>query len=323
LAVALGLAKPAEAAPQKPESTDDVSLPPVGDAFAFAKNAAVYPDTPAQLVVRDMKTGDVASVTQLDIPVGEIKDEAFLSEYVTMRPQYDADSRWIYVRGGNLLLAVDPAERKQRIVAAPADITALSPDGSIIAAVQSNALALIRTDGSSAVYRRWKTDNASLSGVAWMDKDTLAVLRMENATESKEQLNTVVLDQVKGDGTLLKPIEIRLPAFTPPKGTTGELAVAPNGKLMVLCFNSEVFFLKTDGKVVGTWHGDADKGPQVADPTFTPDSKHVAFKKMVKVGEGLRAAGIVSFTPEGKEETTADIPAAKLPTPVLPPATTK
>lgn len=310
-------AKPAEAAAQKPESTEDVSLPPLGDAVTFARNTAAYSDVRAQLVVRDAKTGDVVSVTALDAPLGEIKDEALLMLYATFRPQYDAEGRWIYVRAGNLLLAVDPAERKQRIVAAPVDVAALSPDGSIMATVQSSALGLIRTDGSSALYRRWKTDNASLSGVAWMDKNTLALLRLEKvegAADGKQQV-TVFLDLVKSDGTPEKPIEIKVPPFTPTEGASGELAIAPSGKSMVLCFARDVFFLKPDGKVVGTWHGDADKGPEIADPTFTPDSKRVAFKKMVKEGEALRAAGIVFFSPEGKEEAAADIPAAKIPTP--------
>jgi hypothetical protein len=94
------------------------------------------------------------------------------------------------------------------------------------------------------------------------------------------------------------------------------LAIAPSGKSLVLCFGNEVFFVNADGKVAGAWHGDADKGPQLADPTFTPDSKRVAFKKMVSAGgDTQRAASIVFFTPEGKEEAAADIPAAKLPTP--------
>ena len=48
-------------------------------------------------------------------------------------------------------------------------------------------------------------------------------------------------------------------------------------------------------------------------PTFTPDSKRVAFKYLTEKDELARTSAIVFFTPEGKEVGRVAIPAAKPP----------
>jgi hypothetical protein len=313
-AVALGEDKTKEPAPQKASSPEDLTLPPMEKMLNFIKGATGKPRVPAFLIVRNAASGEVTSVTQTELVGGA---DSFFELYLTSRPQYSPDGKYIYVCAKNVLMAISPDEGKERAVAAPASIAALSPDGSMAAVLQENALGLVRTDGSTALYRRWDTENLSLSGLAWMNKETVGILRIEQTEPGTEaqpaqgkQEHVAVIEQVRADGSPAKPLRIPLPPFELDKGLTGELAVAPNAKGLVLSFGHDVFFLKPDGTVLLHWHPD-DKGPMLVEPTFTPDSMHVAFKKMAKTGETDRAAAIVFYAPEGKEESSAEIPPAK------------
>ena len=83
-------------------------------------------------------------------------------------------------------------------------------------------------------------------------------------------------------------------------------AFAPDGKHMVISSDEGVFFLNAKGKVLKHWKHEKDLMVQ---PTFTPDSRHVAMKYMCK--EEDRAAAIVLLTADGKEVSRVAVPKIK------------
>jgi hypothetical protein len=302
--------------PPDAPNPEDLTLPPFANAAQKAKTDLVYPPVPAALIVRSAADGQILSTTPLQLSLGE--PEAFLMTYLLVRPQYSPDGKCIYLLAGNTLMAIHPAEQNVRRLAAPAAVFALAPDGETIATFQDSAVAFLKTDGSSALYRRWITEGVSLSGLAWLDAKTLALLHAAKsapADKSDAAETTAILDLIRSDGTPLKPRTLRFPDFKADKDKAGELAIAPNGKWMAISFGKDVFFLKTGGEVLSHWHDDR---LALVQPTFTPDSKRLAFKRMAGTDPD-RAQAIVFFTPEGKELTSVDIPAAA---PLPPPAPT-
>jgi hypothetical protein len=191
-------------------------------------------------------------------------------------------------------------------MAVPASLMSLSPDGKTLATVQEGAVGFLRTDGESALYRKWKQDNLSLSGIAWANKQTLALLWYNKAKKDDKEVATPMLDLLRSDGSAPKSMAIEALADVASEG--GELAISPNGDYMVLATTKEAFFLKANGKLLG--RRPFAEGEILCQPTFTPDSKQVAFKD-VTGKETARVTAIVFFTPEGKEVSRADVPASK------------
>lgn len=307
-AIALGKAPGAEPPPQKAEPSVEGSLPPLEKQHGFFEDAMERPPTPATLVVRDAATGNVVSATQVDLFLGSGAKDDYLMAYLTARPQYDPEGKWIYFCVGKVLMAADPAAPTCRVLAAPAALAALSPDGKTLAVLQEGALAFLRTDGESALYRRWDADAVSLSGLAWMDKNTVAILRCDE--KDGDEKRAIVLDRVRSDGTLAGPIELELPPQKTERDNTGELALSPDGKHMVLSYRDAVFFMDPGGKIIHAWKGEDEA---LVQPTFSPDSKRVAFKHFKKEGdkEPGGAGAIVFFSPDGKELSRAEIPPAE------------
>jgi hypothetical protein len=170
----------------------------------------------------------------------------------------------------------------------------------MIAAMQSTGITFMGIDGLRSVTLRWPTQ-PFLGGMAWMDNETVALLGRD------WRHHTVTL--VKSDGTVLRSID--LPGVPSDEDTpTDELAVSPDGKVMVIVTPEETFFLDAAGKVVGSAK---HKKRTLAHPTFTPDGKEVAFKYMdvddLVVG---RTEAIVFFSPDGKEQRRIAIPALKV-----------
>jgi len=291
---------------------EDLTLPPADNFMQQVKNTLIHPAVSAALIVRSAADGKILSTTPLQLSLGEHEDASFLLTYLLVRPQYSPDGKCIYLLAGNTLMAIHPAESKVRLLAAPASIATLSPDGETIATFQNGTIGFLKIDGSSALYRRWNTEGVSLSGLAWLDSKTLALLR---AAKTDAEETTAILDLIRSDGTPLKPLTLRFPDFKADKDKAGELAIAPNGKWMAISFGKDVFFMKTGGEVLSHWRHDRES---LVQPTFTPDSKRLAFKRMAGTDPD-RAQAIVFFTPEGKELTSVDIPAAA---PLPPPAPT-
>lgn len=284
--------------PGKEPETQDRSLPRAGATMEALAKIAVNDPLPAELVVRDAKTDAVLSATPLQIPIDRYNDEAFALLYMLLRPQYAPDGKWIYFCASQAAIAVNWREGKQRILAAPAGFASLSPDGKTLATVQPEAIGFIRTDGQTATYRRWKK-SLSPAGVVWKDNRTLVVL-------SAEKDKPVELNYLKTDGTLAAAKTLK-PLGEAPDDVFAALALAPDGRRMVIATGSEVRFLRADGKVLNTWT-DGEETLLLFSPTFTPDSKRVAFKLLVKEDNQAHCGLILFFTPEGKELARVEVP---------------
>jgi len=308
-AIPYGQPPSGEPAAQEAETSQDGSLPSLEKQIDFFRDLMTKMPFHAALVVRDAADGKVVSATQIELLFDESdKEGSYLMAYLTVRPQWDGEGKWVYFCAGKILQAVDPEEAKCRVLAAPAKLAALSPDGKTLAALQEGALSLLATDGSLAVHRRWDTEHISMGGLAWLDKDTVAILR--RGENGEDDARAVAIDRVRTDGTVEKPITLDLPPQKAQDDNMGELAVSPNGKAMVLAYQKSVFFLKSSGKVVRHWENEDEV---LAQPTFSPDSKRVALKSFRNEGdkESLRVGAIAFFSADGKELSRAEIPMAK------------
>jgi WD40 repeat protein len=184
-------------------------------------------------------------------------------------------------------------------LAAPAALACLSPDGKTLAVIQPEAIGFIGTDGQTATYRRWKK-KTSPAGVVWKDNRTLVAL-------SAEKGKPIELNYLKTDGTLAAVKSLKIPPVAA-DDVFAALALSPDGRRMVITALSDAQVLRADGTVLGTWD-DGENKLLLFSPTFTPDSKRVAFKLLVKDdGEEAHCTLILFFTPDGKELTRVQIP---------------
>ena len=298
--------------PPRPEgadlpATEDLTLPPVEDMAEIVKLAFTGEPLPAALVVRDAKTWKVISTVWVDFPPRDYGAEALSMMYSLIRLQYSPDGKWIYYWDTQAAVAVNLQAKKRRILAAPARIPTLSPDGKMLAIYLEKAIGLVSTDGQVAIYRRLKGEVAPL-GLTWKDKQTLAVLTESKPGKDREEAEWKI-HLFKTDGTVAESIPLKLPELELGKVFL-ELALAPNGRHMIVCSGQDVLFMKADGKVLKHWKA-GDKEVMMFRPTFTPDSKRVAFKRLTGKDELTRVSAIVFFTPEGKEIGRVAIPAAK------------
>jgi hypothetical protein len=136
------------------------------------------------LVVRDAKTDAVLSLTPVPLPVGEEdKPGTEIVAYYFSQPQYGGGG-WIYLCMGTVLVGVNPETHASRLMAAPVQTAVLSRDGKTLAALMAGEVCFIQTDGEIAVHRKW-TSEISLSGLAWVGSDTLALGELAVAPDGK------------------------------------------------------------------------------------------------------------------------------------------
>jgi len=320
--------------PAAPEGkTEDLALPSTESSKDFYRLASLEPAIPAQLVQRSTKDGQVLSISKIELPLAVEGNSgvkgmvnSLVLTYVLSRPQYSPDGRWIYLCLGNLgpggaVWAVDPQTNAMRLVAAQVMVTSLSPDGRTLAAVLKDCLGFVRTDGSLATYVRWDK-GGSPAGLVWADNATLALLGSTKVDGKDVQ----TINYIKIDGTIARTLN--LPTTKPSEDTdTGQLAISPDGKHIVVAFEKATYFLDDSGAILGTWQ---DEKVSLAQPIFTPDGQQVAFKLMQRdeKGAATKTEAIVFTTPTGKEMRRVSLlpppPAAPsaeaAPAPVLQPA---
>jgi dipeptidyl aminopeptidase/acylaminoacyl peptidase len=309
---ALPTSRPADTAASQPTTTapsmsteggaTDLALPSGAVVYESMINAMLYPAIPGELVLRDVKTERIISSTPLELSIlGKDGEAGYLISYATMRPQFSLDGRWIHVCAGNMAFSINPTTGEKRGISVAAPIASLSPDGDTLAILAEGSIAFAQTDGSSALYKRWDK-HGSYSGLAWLDRQTLAIL--EHSAGPKP----VSLHLVARDGSIKRSIPLELDAASKENTDTGELAIAPDGKNVVVAYQHDTYFLDAEGKQLGHWHHDQDLMVQ---PTFSPDASRVACKYMTKAdppGYG-RVAAIVFFSPDGKELSRVPVPA--------------
>lgn len=296
--------------PAAPE-VQDQALPPLKSTYVATAMMMLSPNTPAALVVRDLPTGTILSTTPVELPISD-RD----SMYVNTRPQFDPSGRHIYFAAGNLVLAVDLTTGQKRIVAAGTGTAHLSPDGRTLATIVDDAAGLVATDGDLAIFRRLPASPAG--NPAWLDGQTVAVLQdkakivstetqpadIQPAATQKASPTALVIQRFRRDGTLLAPIEFVLPPEATSSGAINQLAVAPDGKHLVISLANGAVFATLDGKVLRYVENN-----QLQQPAFSPDSSRIAFKVLQRVEDKTkRTEAIAFFSPEGKELHHVPIP---------------
>ncbi len=290
----------------------DRALPPLKSTYVATALMMITPNVTATLVVRDVGSGDV----QVAVPV-ELLDAGPDSMYVNTRLEFDQGGNEVYFTAGGLLMAVD-LDGGKRVLGAGGSAQRLSPDGKMLAATIDDALSLVSTDGEMAIYRRLPA--SPVEGPAWVDAQTVAVLQdkpkpQSAATQSAGAATqaaatqevvpwALVIQRVRRDGTLLAPMEIAMPAETP-AGTMNQFVVAPDGKHVVVTMNAGVAF-----GVLGGTESRFQKGENLQQPVFSPDSRRVALKVLKEAEDKTtRTAAIAVFSADGKELYQVSVPA--------------
>lgn len=301
---------PADQPPLKAQY-EDHTLPSAEALAKIVEATSENAPIAASLVIRETDTYAAVLTIPIELNTMEWEDESLIMSYLTIRPQFSRDGKWIYLAAGNVLMAVDPQNNVLRILAAPVVAASLSPDGQWIAALQQPSVAFLRTDGQLALYKRWDGGkDPSPSGLAWIDEKTLAVLTQPETEGDQAKVEVRLL---RTDGTLVAARPITLPRAGT-RENTGELALAPDGKHMVISYGHSVYFLDTEGKVLASWLAKDAQGQEpgpdgwLVQPTFTPDSTQVAFKHLTQDADHARTKAIVFFSPEGKETSRIAIP---------------
>jgi hypothetical protein len=298
------LVAPGDAVPGSPQGVmkdwKDMGLPPLKQ---FEK---VIPALeagggliPADLVVRRASTGELVKSLPVNVPILEKpKGESYSLSYVLTRPQYSPDGQWVYFGINFFALAASPATGKKHLLSVNTVSPLLSPDGKTLATLIGKSLGFLKTDGERAAYVRLR-HKVSLSGLAWIDNETLVALGEGDQRK-------------KADGHLLRSETLPV-SVEKGKGDEGQLAVSPDGDYMAISFAKAVHFLTGDGRVLGSWQPE-DGSEHLVQPTFTPDSRQVAFKLLAEEKtEGQTWEGtvaIVFFTTEGRELFRVPLPRA-------------
>jgi hypothetical protein len=286
------------------------------------------PPRPAFLVVRDAATMAVLRTTRLAL--WGVSREEELPAYLLSKPSCGRPS---FHNAGGLLYAVD-SDTQSLLASGVFAATALAPDGRTLAAlgVKGEQVFLISPEGN--MLRRIQPEReASWDGLAWVDARTLAVL----GGDSDKRMARIMFKRIDD---IPSPESIKFIRPNSPEGQMGELAVSPDGRHLVVSYGSTVLFMDGSGRLLDTWVSpysdlpDPGAGGWLVQPVFTPDSRFVALKRVVRdeelripefvrvsVAEDVvcgnvsskvmaRTTEIVFFTPDGKESRSIPISAA-------------
>jgi len=254
---------------------------------------------PAELVVRDVSSGAVTAKVAVDSALlGPKNNEAYVFAYLLDRAQFLPDGKRIFAYAFPFSIAASVPDGKLELFAYGWH-GSLSPDGRQLASLwleKPPSLRVAATDGSRAIQVPLPGD-ASMSGLAWIDNQTLAVLEKIGSAENSPRLWIYSADGALRESRTLAP------AGKPDKENSGELATSPDGHYLVASAGDAVQFLDRSGRVLGTWESEQNF---LVQPTFTPDSKQVAFKLVSK--NAKRAVAIVFFSPDGRQLSRVPIP---------------
>ena len=288
-------------AAEKPLEVTDLTLPGVIATGQMLNDRVVAPLVRAELVVRDAAGGRILSTTPVRVPFsGNITD------YHTTAVRYGPKGKWIFLAGAHTVRRVHPLLQQVHVLAAHGSVWGLSPDGGTLAVAAGEAIGLIATDGSRSVYVRCPPGSV-LSSVAWAGNDRLAVLCIPD--EDEEEDASPALHWFDKGGKRLKTIALPAADDEAPARVAGKLAASPDGKHLVATFGGDTCFLDRTGKVLGRVQG---KKKMLLSPTFRPDSKIVAMKRVEVVDDRfVRPLDIAFFSPDGKELASKDIPPAE------------
>lgn len=315
-----------------PLDPTDLVMPSLLFLQKSALSLAGQPLTPVQLVVRDAATLEVVSTVTVPVPLAWLPEEGpppgpnepdgpagpdtrwystgLISAYTVLRPRYGPDGQWIYFCLGNMVMAVDPAAEQAKLLAFPAVVAALSPDGGTIATLLSDGSAttvmFVSTDGSLVVSRRLDT-LVSPWAVVWTDNDTLAlVAEVTTGPDQSDEEPLILL--LRRDGIDAGTITLDMDGASS-MNEMSQLAIAPDGRHIVICLPDHVLFFDGQGQLLADLKNDTEEA-WYSQPVFTPDSTRVAIKYFNSPSEDdyARVTHIVLFTAEGEEVARVDVP---------------
>ncbi|MCF7957054.1 MAG: hypothetical protein K9M57_01260 [Phycisphaerae bacterium] len=296
---------------EKAPDTNLMALPDIESNFELYKHYILAPpELPAKLIVRDTKTDKVISQTGVNMA---LSDNVMMA-YLTCQPVFSPDSQWVYVPAGRMVYGVNIKTKEQRIVAGPVGAgkfgvtpMALSPDGKRLAVLTGDkdpVLVLVNTDGRRTIYQRLE-EAPSLSGMVWIDSQTLALL-VPKKTENGKFMSQLAFCNTNGE--LIRTLDLQLPPLDDENKATGELALSPDGKSMVIAFMKNIFFMTAKGKVLK--HIEQEEKNILVQSVFTPDSSQVAFKRITEIkADHPTVTAIEFYTPDGKAVSTKNLPA--------------
>ena len=280
---------------------------------ALLSRAACGLELKATLVERNARTLEIVSTTPVSLFLLNTDTKGpddYLWTYLMTRPQYSPDGKTVYFCAMGLVYAVTVPDGRFDILGGPAFVSSLCPDGSKIATLDEfehpKVLSIIATDRHSIEYHG--TDIGLLSsGFGWADNQSLTLLCSVKTDGDPNAHLVLRIMRTNGEAISTQGLP-----ESPGKKDMLELARSFDGKHMVVSNQSSVLFLDAKGKQIGAWKAEEKSSDALAQPTFTPGGKLVAFKHMGK-GEtqGGRADAIVFFTPEGVQVGSVAIPEIK------------
>lgn len=280
------------------------------------------PMAPAELVVRDLKSGAVTKTIALQVPAMSYAEHAndmngYLPYfYLLTKPQYTDPNTVYFACAGVIFRAALAEEHCQPFLSLGFSVAA-SPDGKTLAGFHKGGISFINLQRETVLVKFINKD-VSFSGLSWGDNQTLAVLQAPHDGKDGND-NTATMQLIKTDGNVAREIQIPLNDYKTRGGAMGELAIAPDGQHMCISYGNPVLFLDGSGKVLLRLQN--DDSVYLAQPTFTPDSKQIAFKKFTdatasKKTDMKRAVGIVFYSADGK-------PGQEVPIAPIKPGTTR
>ncbi len=253
---------------------------------------------PAEVIVRDAASGAVMTKVTVDSAVEKDADVSYVYTYLLSRPEFLPDGRQIFAYVFPFGIVASVPEDKLQLFSYgwPGP---LSPDGRQLASLSVDdpqSVKLSATDGSQAIQVPLP-GKASPSGLAWIDNQTLAVLEKIESGDKGPRLWTYSADDALLESRTLAPVGKHH------GDNLGELAASPDGRYLVVSAGNIVQFTDRSGRLLATWQSDQNF---LVQPTFTPDSKRVAFKLVSS--KAKRAVAIVFFSMDGRQLSRVPIP---------------
>ncbi|MCE5276863.1 MAG: hypothetical protein ABFD92_13440 [Planctomycetaceae bacterium] len=278
-------------------------LPPINSMIDLVRNYYAGPEWPCEIVLRDAQSFEIRKVIPFRMHALSYTNkplEGMATAYIFTQPQFSPNGGKIYIASGAEVVAVDLPGGETTLVAAPATLSILSPDGKTLAAVGEKYIAISHLDGDLTVWKHIP-DAEALWSIAWMDNKTLGVVRKSGTGYA--------LIGIGRDGR--ETVQIALPEdekeiYSVARAKAGNMALTAGGKISLLDAKG-----KTVAKIPEIT---GQRGKLiVSNPTWSDDSKTLAVKLVEKGDKEEATVAVAFFDAAGKPIGRVAIPQAKRP----------